>query len=232
MKQTDLEYVLLIVMAFFLTPEGVKGQAYRMELGFLGGRSFYMGDANNKNLFENEHSSYGLLVRYNLDNRFALKANALVAGISGTTRGISSAYMNGIDINFNNQILDAGVQLEVNFYNYGAPDYKPGSSRVSPYILLGLGFTRYKADKSQVCANIPFGLGIKAKVAPRINLGCEWTFRKTFADDLDYVNNTGGFQLQDSVLGSDSWNKNKDWYSILMLYISYDLYGIGSKCFR
>ena len=97
--------------------------------------------------------------------------------------------------------------LKLNFYNYGAPAFKPGSSRVSPYILLGLGVTGYKTEKNKVCANIPFGLGIKAKVSSRINLGCEWSFRKTLADDLDYANNSADFQLQDSWSGSGSWNK-------------------------
>lgn len=213
-------------------PVGLLGQSYRMELGILGGSSFYMGDANNDKLFENTNPSYGLLARYNMDDRFALKANVLVAGISGTTIGSASTYMNGTEIRFNHQVLDAGVQLEMNFYNYGAPDFKPGSSRVSPYILVGIGFTGYKAEKSKMGLNFPLGLGIKAKVAPRINLGCEWTFRKTTADDLDYARNATDFQLQDSWSGSGSWNKNKDWYSIVMVYLSYDISGIGSKCFK
>ena len=232
MKQTTLKYIVLIMMVFLLMPVGLKGQNYRMELGLLGGSSFYMGDANNDKLFENRHPSYGILARYNLNDRFSLKANALVAGISGTTNGLSATYMNGSDISFNHKVFDAGVQLELNFYNYGAPDYKPGASRVSPYILVGLGFTGYKAEKRKIGANFPLGLGVKAKVAPRMNIGCEWTFRKTTADDLDYVSNPTNFQLQDSWSGSGSWNKNKDWYSILMLYVSYDISGIGSKCFK
>jgi len=219
-------------MIFLITTFGVKGQAYRMELGVLGGNSFYMGDANNDKLFESRQPSFGLLTRYNLNDRFALKANALIAGISGTTVGASSTYYNGSEVIFDRRIVDAGVQLEVNFFSYGAPDYKPGSSRFSPYLLLGLGLTGYKTDRTRVSANIPFGLGLKVKVAPRINMGCEWSFRKTLTDDLDYVNDASGFQLQDSWSDIGSWKKNKDWYSMLNLYVSYDIYGIGSKCFK
>jgi len=191
-----------------------------------------MGETNNSKLFENSHPAFGLLARYNLDDRFALKANAMMARISGSSFGVANAYRNGMELNFDHQIFDAGLQLEVNFYNYGAADYKPGSSKVSPYILFGLGFTGYKAERNKISANFPFGLGVKMKVAPRINLGCEWTFRKTVVDDLDYAKNNTVFQLKDSWSDSGSWNKNKDWYSILMLYVSYDLYGIGSKCFK
>lgn len=232
MKQTSFKNILLIVVVFLLASAGVKGQRYRMELGLLGGNSFYMGDANSEKLFADKHSTFGLLARYNLNERLALKGNALVAGISGTTKGLASAYMNGLELNFDRRIFDAGVQLELNFYSYGAPDYRPGSSRVSPYILLGLGVTGYKAEKNKIGATIPFGLGLKVKALPRINIGCEWSFRKTLTDDLDYFENSPGFQLQDTWSGSGSKNKNKDWYSILMFYVSYDLYGIGSKCFK
>lgn len=224
--------MLLVLLMILGLSRNTKAQEYRMEIGVLGGSSFYMGDANTENLFKNKHSSFGILGRYNLNNRFSLKANALVAGISGETTGKALSYMNGEDVRFNRQLVDAGVQLEMNFYSFGAPDYKPGSSRLSPYLFLGLGMTGYKTDQTTVCANIPFGLGLKAKVAPRINLGCEWSFRKTTTDDLDYVNHSPGFQLQDTWSGGTSWNKNKDWYSLLTVFVSYDIYGKGSKCFK
>ena len=232
MKRHGLFDMVIFVMAILFLPSGVKGQTYRMEFGFLGGSSFYMGDANNEELFNDAHSSYGLLARYNLNGRFALKANAILAGISGSTQGNALAFMNGMDISFSRRIVDAGVQLEMNFYDYGVPDFQPGSSKISSYILLGFGITGYESEKQDVCANIPIGLGVKLKILPRVNLGCEWTFRKTFADNLDYSASSTGFQLQDSWSGVDSWNKNKDWYSTLMIYLSYDLFGIGSKCFN
>lgn len=232
MKKLRIVRILLIGICFHVMSANVLGQAYRMELGILGGNSFYMGDANQNVLFKNRRVSYGALARYHINERFSIKANALVAGISGTTQGQSSAYLNGAEVNFSRSLFDAGAQLEVNFYEYGAPEYQPGASRISPYLFVGAGLTGYKADKNKLCFNMPFGLGVKVKVAPRINLGCEWSFRKTVADDLDYVNSATGFQLQDSWSGIGSGNKNKDWYSIWMVYVSYDLYGIGSKCFR
>lgn len=232
MKQQRLFMVLLPVVACLLLPAGLKGQLYRMELGFLGGDSFYMGDANQSELFRQNHFAYGALARYNLNERFSLKANALVAGISGTTAGRAASFLNGKEISFDRSVYDAGVQFEMNFYRYGAPDYLPGVSHISPYVFWGIGMTGYKDDKARISANIPFGLGIKAKVLPRMNIGCEWSFRKTYTDDLDFDADSPDFQLKDPWSASGVWNKNKDWYSILMVYISYDIYGIGSKCFR
>lgn len=61
------------------------GQSYRIEIGGLGGLSFYTGDANQTKLFEKVHPAYGVLMRYHLNRRFSIKGNLLSAGISGTT---------------------------------------------------------------------------------------------------------------------------------------------------
>lgn len=222
--------VLSVALIFLLIPGAVKGQKYRMEAGIVSGSSFYMGDANNDRLFDETHAMWGVLARYCLNDRTALKANVFTAGVSGTTQGEAAAYKNGGDVRFNRRLVDAGLQFELNFYHFGAPEYKPGSSRVSPYLLVGLGMTGYEAEKKKIVVNVPLGLGVKMKLLPRVNLGCEWTFRRTGSDDLDYAVSPSGFQLEDSWAGSR--NKNKDWYSVCMFYIGCDLFGIGSKCYR
>jgi len=229
MKQRTIKWMVLMLL--FL-PVGVKGQAYRMELGLAGGSSFYMGDANSNQLFINTQPSCGLIGRYNLNGRFALKGNLQMVGISGTTLGHAGVYRNGAEISFDRNLVDAAVQMEMGFYEYGVPSYMPGSSSVSPYVSVGFGLTGYKSDKTHICLNLPIGLGVKAKVLPRLNLGMEWSFRKAYADDLDYSAASSGFQLNESWAGSGSWNKNKDWYSILQVYITYDLYGTGSSCYK
>jgi len=224
--------LIILTAVLFLLPAGMKGQAYRMELGLLGGASSYMGDANSSNPLMNEHATFGLLGRYNLSGNLALKANLLSGGISGSTIGDAGAYLNGVELKFNRRFVDAGIQFELGFYQYGVPGYKAGASRICPYISAGLGITGYKSDKTRICANIPFGVGVKAKVMPRLNVGCEWSFRKTLADDLDYAAGTSGFQLNNLWAGTGSWNKNKDWYSVLNVYVTFDLYGIGSDCYK
>ncbi|HET9570551.1 MAG TPA: DUF6089 family protein [Bacteroidales bacterium] len=224
--QTILTVLLLIL------PAGVKGQAYRMELGLLGGVSSYMGDANSSKPIMNERPAFGLLGRYNLSGNLALKANILSGGVAGSTVGDASAYFNGEEIHFNRRLVDAGVQFELGFYQYGVAGYKAGASKVCPYISAGIGLTGYESDKTKLCANIPFGVGVKAKVLPRLNVGCEWSFRKTLADDLDYAIGTSGFLLNNLWAGAGTWNKNKDWYSVLHIYVTFDLYGTGSDCYK
>jgi len=222
----------ILLSAFLLLPAGIRGQAYRMELGLLGGGSSYMGDANSAKPLMNGQATFGLLGRYNLNGCLALKANVLSGGISGSTLGDADAYINGEALRFNRRFVDAGIQFELGFYQYGVPGYRPGTSSVCPYISAGLGFTGYQSDKTRICANIPFGVGVKVKVMPRLNVGCEWSFRKTFADDLDYSATTTAFQLNNNWAGTGIWNKNKDWYSVLMLYVTLDLYGTGPDCYK
>lgn len=208
------------------------GQAYRMEAGLSGGGSFYMGDANQTSLFKDTRPSFGMFWRYNYNGRFALKANADICGIEGTTVGDAYKYPDGRELKFSHNLIDAGVRVEFNFYEYGMPSYTSGSSWISPYVSFGVGMTGYKSDKNKVCANLPFGLGVKMKVLPRVNVGMEWSFRKSFADDLDYSDYGGAFQLSDPWQVKSAYDKNKDWYSTLSLSVSYDLYGTGSKCFE
>lgn len=224
--------MMILTMLILFLPAGMNGQAYRMELGLLGGCSSYMGDANSSQPMIQAKPTFGFLGRYNLNGNLALKGNLLIGGISGSTIGNASGYLNGEEIKFNRHLVDAGIQFELGFYQYGVPDFIPTASKICPYVSAGFGLTGYRSDKTRIGVNFPFGLGVKAKVLPRLNVGCEWSFRKTYADDLDYSGGTTGFELNNDWAGAGSWNKNKDWYSVLMLYVTVDLYGTGSDCYR
>src|SRR5450830_1552314 len=115
----------ILIAVLFLLPAGMKGQAYRMELGLLGGGSSYMGDANSTKPLMNEQATFGLLGRYNLNGSMALKANLLSGGVSGSTIGDANAYLNGEELQFNRRFVDAGIQFELGFYQYGVPGYRP-----------------------------------------------------------------------------------------------------------
>lgn len=206
------------------------GQGYRMEVGAMGGGSFYMGDANVR-LFNNMKPAYSVLLRYNLNRRFTLKADIGVAGISGSTTGQEGQFIESQALSFDRNLIDGTVAMEFNFYEFGAPSYSPGASRVSPYVMLGAGAVGYKTDKTKVAFCIPVGIGLKYKFADRFNLGLDLTYRMSLADDLDYATESK-FQLTDPQGVSSAWNKNKDSYFVLKLYVSYDFMYIGSICYR
>ena len=80
-----------------------------------------------------------------------------------------------------------------------------------------------------VAMNIPMGIGVKYKLADRINVGGEWTMRFTSSDRLD-VTNAEGVQLDDPYGINSKGLKNKDSYSWLMLYVSYDMFPKYRRC--
>ena len=96
-----------------------------------------------------------------------------------------------------------------------------GAKRFTPYVFLGLGVTYGTGNEAFFGPNIPLGVGVKYKIKNRINLGCEFSFRKLFGDKFD-VTNGDNAMLDNPYQISGSFLKNKDWYSFLLLSVTWD----------
>lgn len=203
---------------------------YKMELGGMVGGCFYMGDANYTMPFKNTAVAGGVLARYNINPRMAIKGNLAVGHIKGSTEGMANKFPGGEHSAFSRNIYELGGQFEYNFFAYGTGTGYKDSHKMAPYILGGLGLTYAPKPADHVVSlNIPLGLGVKYKVAERINVGAEWTMRFTTSDRLD-VTNKEGLQLEDPYGIKSKGLKNKDCYSWLMLYVSYDMFPKYRKC--
>ena len=202
---------------------------YRYELGVMLGGSSYYGDANYSTLMKNMNMMGGVVGRYNINQRMALKANLAVAGISGSTAGLDNRFPGG-DVDFSRTIYDLGVQYECHFFAYGDGSGYKRTRRWAPYVLAGVGMTYAPAPAKHVfTANIPVGIGLKCKIAPRLNVGCELTYRFTFSDNLDVTNVT--VPVLNDPYGIDSgFMKNRDNYSFLSVFVTYDLSPKYRKC--
>jgi len=223
--------IFFIGLMLILYQELMLAQAYRMELGIMGGGATYIGDANT-GLVNHIEPTISLLGRYNLGSRFALKADLGLSKLSGSTVGKSDNYPNGVEFDFENPIVDGSLQFEFNFYEFGAPAYIQGASNISPYIGAGIGLIGYEAEDYKLTAELPICVGLKYKLPNRFNIGVELSWRMSFTDKLDYSKDAGSFQLNDPWLASSSWNKNKDSYLAVKIYISYDLFYNGSSCYK
>ena len=203
---------------------------YNMELGGMVGGSFYMGDANYTMSPKNVAMMGGVLARYNINPRMAVKGDLAMGRIKGTTKGMDNKFPGGEHCEFSRNVYELGAQFEYNFFAYGTGAGYKGSRRLAPYILAGLGLTHAPKPAQHVVAmNIPLGLGVKYKVVERVNVGAEWTVRFTTSDRLDVVNKEG-LQLNDPYGIKSSGLKNRDTYSWLMLYVSYDMFPKYRKC--
>ena len=195
---------------------------YRYELGGMTGGSFYFGDANYSGMFKNMNIMGGVVWRYNFNPRMVLKTNLAMARISGDTAGGENKFPGG-DTDFSRTIYDLGVQFEYNFFAYGEGTGYKRTHRLTPYIMGGIGATFAPEPLESVFTpNIAVGVGAKYKLAPRLNLGCELSFRMTFSDKLDVTKSDAPI-LEDPYGIKSSGMKNKDSYSFFAIFLTYDL---------
>lgn len=154
-------------------------QLHKWTVGAGIGSSFYLGDLNPNRIFDEPKLMGSILGAYEWNEQFSTRMQMSFGGISGTA-GIVS-HTSGAK-SFNDLFGTMDIRNEFNFLPYNAlydPNFKKNS--FSPFFHFGLGFgflpNRY--------ALIPFGIGIKYKYNEWINLAWEWTFNKTFTDQLD-----------------------------------------------
>ena len=197
---------------------------YRIELGGALGGSFYMGDANYTTPFKDLGIAGGVIARYILNPRMAIKGNLIAGRIAGDTKDFKNIYPFDGVASFKRTIFDLGAQFEYNFIPYGTGYGYRGGRRFTPYLLGGVGFTYAPPPAEGVFTlNFPIGIGVKYKLNKRLNVGCEFTMRFSLSDKLD-VTNKEGLQLNDPYQIKGQGFKNKDSYSFALLFITYDLF--------
>lgn len=180
-----------------------------------------MGDANKNTAFKNMNPAVSVIFRYNANFRVAFKGNLAWARVTGSTKGLDNVFPNNAQVDFARNVIDLGGQAEFNFFPYSDKYQYLQTKRIAPYIMGGLGLSVAPGNGSTFFSpHISVGTGVKYKIKNRINIGAEWSIRKLFGDGLDI---NGGNELLDDPydIGSGLW-KNKDWYSMLMISVSYD----------
>jgi len=200
-------------LVFFILAIVSNTFAQRIEMGVFGGTSYYLGDLNPKKHFEMMQPAAGLLARYNISPRFALKIDGYYGNVKGDDA--ITKFNEKRNLSFKSQVLEFSAQLELNFLPYvtGHKDYY-----FSPYIFAGIsvfnfdpkayyqgkwydlqplgtegeGSISYPDRKpySLAALAIPFGIGFKYSMSNTICFGAEWGMRKTNTDYLDDVSTT------------------------------------------
>lgn len=204
-----------------LTAAAQDEPEYRMEIGAGAGLIAYTGDFNG-NLLKGMQPWGTLVARYHLNPRMALAMNIGTGKIKGSTDDMET--WNPIErYEFNNQITEADFRYEYNFWAYGTGQEYRGARPLVPFITLGLGLTHHSGDNSGIAMNLPIGVGVKWKIATRLNLTAEWVMRFTPSDNLDGREDIYGIK-------SSGLFKNTDCYSVLQVGLSYDLWAKCKTC--
>lgn len=189
---------------------------YRREVGAGIGMTNYLGDFNGA-LTKGMHPQASIIYRRVFTPYSALKFDLAYAQIKGASSETDSYYpaYEMQEYAFKHNLFDFNIAYEYNFWPYGTgADYR-GAVRLTPYVLIGLGATMATGgEKNAFTANMPIGLGIKYKIAQRINLGIEWAFHATLSDKIDGAEDPYG-------ITSSGIFKNTDCYSTLRATITY-----------
>lgn len=195
----------LLLIGFCMNPL----QAQRSEIGLFGGGGFYLGELNPTHLFAGTQPAGGLVYRYNLSPRWALKANFIFGKVTGSDEKTNKGYER--NLSFFTPITEFSAEAELNFFNLYS---STGKNRFTPYIFAGVTLfsfnpkTEYNGtvyelqsfgtegqgleggpEKSYALTSfaIPFGIGIRATIGRYFSIGAEWGIRYTFTDYLDDV---------------------------------------------
>ena len=187
----------------------------RSELLLMGGGMNYIGDLNNESALTLPRPAGGIGLRYRLDNRWALRAEASYGQVA-----CDKDYIALRNLSFRSDILEAALLAEFNFAPFGAG----ATERLwTPYLFGGIGFFHFNPmarytlgdgeehwaelqplrtegqgsaaypDRklyplTQLC--LPFGVGVKVRLGKAFSMAAEYGFRKTWTDYLDDVSKT------------------------------------------
>ena len=200
-------FIPFFVILYLCLNTSAKAQT-DLEVGLFIGDSYYLGDLNPDVHFKMAQLAYGAILRYNIDDRWAVKL-----GITrGTVKGSSekTGFLPGRGLSFESPITDFSVVGEFNFFPYFT-----GSrwNWITPYLYAGIGWFMFQPTSGGVKLqplgtegqnigyegrkpystngiNIPFGLGVKVSIGRKIGLTAFWELHKTFTDYIDDVSST------------------------------------------
>lgn len=197
----------LIIVSFFLFAGQIIAQ--KSEIGLFLGGSYYLGDLNPQLQFVLTKPAYGIIYRYNFNQRVTLKLDALYGNVAGDD--LVSKTNKNRNLSFKSPIIEISPNVEINF-----TPYQIGNSKLpfTTYVFGGIAIFRFdpqtsyqgnnyhlqplgtegqrtsvynKKPYSLISFSIPFGVGFKQNIGKFMSIGLEWGLRKTFTDYIDDV---------------------------------------------
>ena len=207
--------LFLICLTFVSTDIYAQLFTPNSEIGVKSGISYYTGDLNS-NHFNFNKPALGVIIRRNIDRRFAVKAEILILNIKGDDRISDDTIQLNRGLHFRSSVQELSTQIEFNFLPYEVGNLL---YNWTPYIFSGLSIynfnpqaenstgkwvdlqplgtegqgttafpTRKKYSRTQI--SIPMGGGVKLSLNETLSLTFSFSARKTFTDYLDDVSTT------------------------------------------
>jgi hypothetical protein len=190
------------------------------DYGVFAGVSSYIGDINPDKLLYSPSPAAGIIYRYNLHPRQALRTNIFYGGLRADDLDFDNDFQNSRAASFSGSVLEWTLQFEFNFFPYTT---EGKSWDYTPYLAAGAGIAFINSETMTYVPVIPFSIGFKVNIHKNLGLEAEYGFRKTFYDNFD--------GLKDLVAPSDvGWLHNNDWYTFTGVTFTWKFYNRLAGC--
>jgi len=191
------------------------------EIGLLIGGTNYIGDIGRTNYILPNKIGGGVIYKYNLNPRIALRGTFSYLPIEADDANATNSVRKKRNYNFKNNIKELAVGIEYNFFEY---DISSPDKISTPYILLeivGFNYSHIISEtvpnqynfKNKTSYTIPFGLGFKSKLIHNIAFAVETKVSYTFEDDLDFTTS--------KIPSLNFVGESNDWYVFTGISIVY-----------
>lgn len=241
-------YTTAIILVLCLLLPGITKAQQTMEVGVFAGGSYYLGELNPALHFNQTQLAYGGLLRYNLNDRWSVKASFYHGKLQGDD--LKTKAVANRELNFQSPVNDISVVAEFSFFDYFTGSKK---SFFTPYLFAGISYFTFKPQtldgtalqplgtegqntgfdgRSPYSTNsfaFPFGFGFKYSINKRLGLAFEWGMRKTLTDYIDDVSKTyadNPSAIADPTQTHEAGmqrgdDKKNDWYNFTGLTLTY-----------
>lgn len=184
------------------------------EFGVSLGAAHYFGDLNTRAALNRPKPAAGIFFRKQFGNYVGMRVSGHYAQLGYSDKYSKNEYQKTRNLSFNSNIFELAIQGDFNFFKYVPGDPFHG---FTPYVTLGVGVFTYdpyaylngqkiylrplgtegqtggylgRKEYSTMALCIPFGVGIKYSISPKVNLTVEVAQRFTTTDYLDDVSTT------------------------------------------
>ena len=121
---------LILTLIFLSILQGKAQRNRSVDFGLFVGGSYYIGDLNQKHFNQFTKPAGGVVFRYNINQRAALRGNFLMGTIEAFDSYSNSKWQRERNLNFKSPIRELSIQVEFNFLDYkiggkGDPNFSP-----------------------------------------------------------------------------------------------------------
>jgi hypothetical protein len=214
--------IILVFISYLIIFQQNSIAEKKHEGGLFVGTSYYLGEINPSRQFYAPSLAVGAMYKLSLNKRDALRIHAYYGQFRGSDRDFNNQYQQNRNVSFSASLLDINAIFE---YNFLPIHFNARQRAFSPFLFVGLGYEFILQSQNNIGNHfaVPFGVGVKYLVSKKVTVGAEWSFRKTFRDNIDGLENPGETKYKSSI-------SNTDWYSFAGFFITFRLFDHSGDC--